>query len=240
MAMAKVILIANQKGGVGKTTLSFTAAAGLVLRGNNVLLLDADSQRSSSNWRVNAAGTPHEKSMPWVEAWDNEMLGAKVSKERPNFDYILLDTAGGIGHRGDMAQKILVAAIKAADHIVIPMGPSPLDVDGSEDFIQLVKEIWARFGEKKPTAHIVINGVRPGTVLSSDVSRYVMEKYSLPVLETQIQMREAYRQGIPAGATIFQIGDKGSVKNANAFVDELLAINDVQPDIEAHAETEDV
>ena len=65
--MAKVILIANQKGGVGKSTIATTLGTGLKRLGHAVLLLDADSQQSLFKWRASAEGLAHEQDIPWVE-----------------------------------------------------------------------------------------------------------------------------------------------------------------------------
>jgi len=222
---ARVVLVANQKGGVGKTTIASSIATGFTLQGKRVLMLDTDPQQSLSQWRNYGAGKDHEKDLPWVERWDNSVsLGEKVKKERHNYDYIFLDSASNLGFKGDEAQKIMIAALRASDDVLIPMGPSPYDVNGSADFINLIKELWVRVEAQLPRAHVVINSVRPGTTLGQEVSDYVAQMYGLPILKTSIQQREAYRQCVIDGASVFHYGDKGAIKNANDLMAELAAI----------------
>lgn len=222
--MGKVILVGNQKGGVGKTTLTLTLAVGLKSRGYSVLVVDADPQRSISKWRENSQGLPHEESLPWVDQCASPLLAEKIKKEKPNYDFILIDTAGNIGHKGDDTQKIIAAAFRSADILFVPMGPSPLDVDGSGDFIEAAQGAWDVFGRDASTIRVVINGVRSNTLLGGQVSDYVAERYGLPILKTQIQSREGYRQCIMDGESIFHIGEKLAIDNANEFVDEVLSL----------------
>ena len=91
--MAKVILIANQKGGVGKSTIATTLGTGLKRQGYTVLMLDADTQQSLSKWRASAEGLPHEADIPWVERWDSPLIAEKIQKEHAHYDFIIIDSA---------------------------------------------------------------------------------------------------------------------------------------------------
>ena len=183
---AKSVLVANNKGGVGKSTLTVTIAVGLMRQGYKVLVIDADPQQSVGRWRLAASGEEHEKDLPWVERVDTPMVGEKIQLERGNYDYIITDTASNIGFKGDVAQKILISAIKNADHIIVPIGASPLDVDGSEDLFDVLKDIWERRDGRYPPATVVINAVKPGTSLGRDVGAHVAERFDVPVMETII------------------------------------------------------
>lgn len=223
--MAKVILIANQKGGVGKSTIATTLGTGLKRQGYTVLMLDADTQQSLSKWRASAEGLPHEADIPWVERWDSPLIAEKIQKELAHYDFIIIDSASNLGQKGDATQKIILGAIKSADFVLTPVGPSPFDVDGSEDFIGLLRDIWARFGEQKPPVYFLINGIQPGTTLGREVSEYVANTYQLPVLNTKLQLRQAYRQCVFDGSSIFHVGDSQTKANASAFVDEVLELS---------------
>lgn len=222
--MSVVILIANQKGGVGKSTIATTLGTGLKARGHEVLMLDADSQQSLAKWRASAEGLAHEQDIPWVERWDSPLIIEKIKKERDRYDFIIVDSASNLGQKGDATQKIILGAIKSADLVLTPIGPSPFDVDGSDDFVSLLKDIWERFGEEKPPMYFVINGVQSGTTLGREVSEYVAATYQLPVMNTKLQFRQAYRQCMFDGSSVFHVGDTPTKNNANDFVEEVLAL----------------
>ena len=97
--MAKVILIANQKGGVGKSTIATTLGTGLKRLGHAVLLLDADSQQSLFKWRASAEGLAHEQDIPWVERWDSPLIAEKIKKEKKNYDFIIIESRSGTASR---------------------------------------------------------------------------------------------------------------------------------------------
>jgi chromosome partitioning protein len=218
------LLIANNKGGVGKSTLTVTIAAGLIKEGYKVLVIDADPQQSVGKWRQAAAGSEHEKDLPWVERVDSPMVGDKIKLERENYDYIITDTASNIGFAGDVAQKILLAAIKNADHILVPIGASPLDVDGSEDLFNVLQDIWERRELRDPPASVVINAVKAGTSLGREVGGYVAEHYKVPVHDTIITQREAFKKAFFSGETVFTKGDKKVVEEATQLVKEIIAV----------------
>lgn len=228
MTKATVILMGNQKGGVGKSTITVTLSTGLKMLGHRVLVLDTDPQQSVASWRASAQGLEHEQDLPWVERADNELIAEKIKRERANYDFILIDSASNLGQRGDSIQKVLRASITAADLVIIPMGPSQFDVMGSADFVEIVNEIWARHEKPGKAGYIVINGVRAGTKLGAEVAEYVAEvfgeNYSTQVLGTRLQMREGYKQALFQGESIFQLKEPQAIANAKAFVDEVLAI----------------
>lgn len=218
------LLVANNKGGVGKSTLSVTIATALKRRGFKVLLLDADPQQSVGKWRLAAEGESHEGDLPWVERVDSPLVGEKIKRERENYDFIITDTGSNIGFAGDVSQKIILGALKNADLVVVPIGPSPLDVDGSEDMFNLIRDIWERRDAQEPPAAVVINGVKPNTSLGKEVGDYVKQVYDVPVFKTQITQREAFKACFFKGATVFHMGDRKLAADADAFVDEILAL----------------
>ena len=154
----------------------------------------------------------------------SSLLKAVLEPLRELYDFIIIDSASNLGQKGDATQKIILGAIKSADLILTPVGPSPFDVDGTEDFINLLRDIWERFGEQKPPVYFLINGVQVGTTLGREVGEYVASTYQLPVLNVKLQMRQAYRQCIFDGSSIFHLGDAQSKANASAFIDEILGL----------------
>ena len=109
-----VVVIANPKGGVGKSTLATNVAGYLARRGHQVMLGDADIQQSASAW----LGMRPADARP-IQSWD-----ASSSDElRPpkGISHVVIDTPGGL--HGKQIKEVL----KRADKLLIPLQPSPFD-----------------------------------------------------------------------------------------------------------------
>ncbi|MGI9400055.1 MAG: AAA family ATPase, partial [Rhizobiaceae bacterium] len=133
----RIITIAQQKGGSGKTTLSLNLAAALSANGRTVAILDTDPQGSLGRWfmsRCERRGdeTP-DLGFRTASAWGARYEARELAK---NYDYVLIDTPPKMGVDGR-------PAIEVADLIIVPVSPSPLDLWATEPTLELAK------GEKK-------------------------------------------------------------------------------------------
>ena len=110
-----VIVVANPKGGVGKTTLSTNLAGYLASRGHAVMLGDVDRQQSSRTWLgLRPDG------LPKIAAW--EVSHGDVVRPPKGTTHIVLDTPAGLhGKRLDEVMKL-------ADKVLIPLQPSIFDI----------------------------------------------------------------------------------------------------------------
>lgn len=219
--MGVVVAFSNQKGGAGKTTLAITLACGLVQKGFSVCLIDADPQCSVINWAARAEGTPFEQILPDVEKNDTVLISKTLQRSRQRYDITIVDTGSNLGFSGDTIQKILMGILRESDHIFIPVGPSPLDIDASADFVSLLEDLWTRRDDRKPKAHFVVNGVRKGTNLSKEIKDTLLASFDVPVLNSEIQTRELYKSSLLYGSSVFQTKEQDVIDNAASFVDEV-------------------
>jgi len=115
----KIVPIANQKGGVGKTTVTMQLAA-VLSRRFAVLVVDVDPQQSTVWWAENAGGQ-----LPFDFAGNQSpnML-ARLRELRATYDFVLVDTPGSLEDT-----PILETVLNAADFVVVPITPEPLAVD---------------------------------------------------------------------------------------------------------------
>ena len=111
--MAKIICVANRKGGVGKTTLATNLAVALNNKGKSILI-DADEQQSASKWA---------KQRNDIECISvhSELL-TKLEEIDSKYDYILIDVAG-------RDSTIFREALLVANTLIVPTQPSLLDLD---------------------------------------------------------------------------------------------------------------
>jgi len=160
-----VIVVANPKGGVGKTTLSSNIAGYLASKGHAVMLGDSDRQQSARTWlSLRPAGLPR------INAW--EVTHDDVVRPPKGTTHVVLDTPAGLhGKRLDEVMKI-------ADKVIIPLQPSIFDIHATHDF---VRQLQAHRRGDKVSMAIVGMRTREGTI-SSDQLRGFLDSLKLPVL----------------------------------------------------------
>jgi len=119
------VLIANPKGGSGKTTLATNLAGYFASRGRHVTLSDMDRQRSALQWLERR---PYK--LPLIHGQD----GRHSYTNSLSADWTIVDSPAGL--RGDKLKQ----AVKDADLILVPMQPSAFDMGATRDFLQTLQE----------------------------------------------------------------------------------------------------
>jgi chromosome partitioning protein len=177
----KAILVANPKGGAGKTTLSINLAGWLAAQGEAVSLLDLDRQKSATKW---LARRP--QNLPAIS-----LMGAE-DKAR----WLVIDSPAGLHG------KNLDHAVKLVTRILVPISPSLFDIQASQDFLaELADEKKVRQGK----IDIGVIGMRmaPRTRAAVTLERF-LQGLDLPVIaylhETQRYVNAAFE-----GKTLFDL-----------------------------------
>lgn len=209
--MSQVIAIANQKGGVGKTTVAVNLARALQLTGQRVLLVDSDPQGSARDWYQ--SGQNQRQDMPVVVGVDRPVLETSVQQLRGAFDTILIDGAAKL-------QDMTVSAIKAADFVLIPVQPSALDIWAAEDLVELIKARQS-VTNGKPGAAFLVSRQIAGTRLATDADR-ALQALRLPILAARTTQRVAYAECMSTGSTVLDLeADNPAAGEINAIMLEL-------------------
>lgn len=191
----KVISVLNQKGGVGKTTLSINLAAALKANGHTVLLVDADPQGSSLDWA--AAREPNEPLFSVVSC-PKPTIHKTVADIGSGKDFVIIDGAPRVT---DLARS----CIMASDLVLIPIQPSPYDIWASQEIVNLIQEA----GTFKPSlqAAFVINRKIPNTAIGRDVEGALAD-FQFPVIETTIGQRVIFAESAAAGMSVLEQDSK--------------------------------
>ena len=124
-----IIGVLNQKGGVGKTTLSVNIAAALARTGQRVLLIDADPQGSALDWAAAREGDP----LFAVVGLPKPSIHKELSVVGEGYDHIVID---GPPRVTDLARS----AIMASDVVLVPVQPSPYDIWAADEVVKLIQE----------------------------------------------------------------------------------------------------
>jgi len=207
-----IISVINQKGGVGKTTLSIHISSTLALAGKKVLLIDADAQRSALDWAAAREDDP----IFTVVGMPSNTIHKQVKRLESDYDYIIID---GPPRVYDVAKS----CIASSDIVLIPIQPSPYDVWSAEEVVKLINEVKEPLsGYKKIKAVFVINRKIPKTVIGRDVEE-ALSNYNIPVMKTHLHQRVTYAETASIGSSAIE-ADPESIagKEIKALIEEII------------------
>ena len=207
---ANVFAISNQKGGTGKTTLAMNFAAGLAKRGRT-LVIDADPQRSAGQWSSLA---PESRPFPVSVIAVSGNLAREIDQFRDDYQYIVIDCPP------TLETDTLKLAMQAANTVLIPVLPSPLDLWASVRLADAIDQ--ARLSNKQLQAFLLINQLEPRSALSRAMQQALTE-FNIPALKGHIRRRAIYRNAAIEGSSVFCIGKQGkdAAEEITAIIEEL-------------------
>ena len=204
----RIITVAQQKGGSGKTTVTVNLAIALRRKGLAVAVLDTDPQGSLGRWfmeRLDAlgedAGLEFSTSSAWGASYESEKL-------RKRFDVVLIDTPPKI-------ESDLRPALRVADLILVPVASSQVDLWATEGVLDLADR-------EKRRVLIVLNRTRANTRLGAEVAAGAAA-LGVEVACAQLANRVAYAESLGRGSAVAE-GPAGLGRDEiTALAEEVIA-----------------
>ena len=190
---ARIIALVNQKGGPGKTTLTMHLASELSRREARVLVADADPQGTATRW---AATAPDDIPFPAAVAGlggTGARLHRELRKYLEPYDFIVVDCPPSAD------SPLSHSALLVADLALVPVIPSPPDLWAGIAIRQVIANVCAINENLK--ARLIVNQYKPRTRLAIRTLE-LLPRYGIPVFQTQIGDREAFRHAAAAGLTV--------------------------------------
>ncbi|MDD3381128.1 MAG: ParA family protein [Rugosibacter sp.] len=184
-------LIANPKGGVGKSTLATNLAGYFARAGHRVMLGDIDRQQSSRTWL-----SLRSPMLPPIASWEL----AKDSPAKPPKDttHVVLDTPAGLHG------KTLTKVLKQATRVIVPLQASIFDIIATRDFLQqLAEEKASRKNQEQAFVATVAMRVDPRTRAAGQLERF-LDDTQLPVI-AHLRDTQTYVQAAAHGLSIFDL-----------------------------------
>ena len=239
-----VIAIANNKGGVGKTTIAVNLAAALACARRKVLLVDLDSQASASLWlgvdrgRLKpSSGSCLLQDYPIVQATRSTRVPhldlLTGSFELANADVALAAVKGRELVLRNLLQRVRprydavvldcppslslvgVNALVAADALIIPVTPQHLAAEALVGLLASLDKVRTRLGTSGRLLGILLSVVEPARPAVCEVRERIREQFRDQVFHTEITVSRAL-EGAPAAAmTVFQHAPRS--RSADAF-----------------------
>jgi len=208
--VAKVIVVANQKGGVGKTTMCLNIGAGLKNKGYRVELIDADKQGSLKDW-VELGGN-----LPISVLTNSKSFNTTLPVRCDASDWIIVDAPP------DREHLVLFATIAAADLVLIPTKSSYFDVKATEAIEQIISMLEAA-SKSLPQTYFLPNMVPVSSSMGDDLVELLRgDDFKFNALNSLICNRIAFARTASDGGSIYDGQDKKAIAEIDALVNEIL------------------
>lgn len=181
----RAVLVANPKGGAGKTTLATNLSGAFANQNKTVTLCDLDRQQSSLRWMAF-----RDPALPQVTGYFG---GGQIVLNLPKeSDWVVLDAPAGLqGYK-------LSDYLRVVDKVIVPLVPSVFDMAATEDFLNSIRN---EMRGRRQSIGIVAMRVDPRTKAAGMLEEY-MKHFDIPILG-YLRNTQNYVNVAAQGMTVF-------------------------------------
>ncbi|MBO0953307.1 ParA family partition ATPase [Fibrella forsythiae] len=208
-----IISVTSLKGGVGKSTVSQNLAVCFAHAGYKVCIIDVDTNQSAIHW----SGLRPEDAppVPVFGQPDGIELAKNVKLISRDYEVVLIDGTPSLN-------KITSKIILLADLLLVPILASGLDMWATAQFLERYQDAVDE-KERAIPAYFLMNQFQPNTNLAQEVKE-ALEETVIPVLQTTLKNRTAYREAVIKGLGVVEYKDEKAKSETVALFNELTTI----------------
>lgn len=204
---AKIITIAQQKGGAGKTTVAAQLAVAFAATGKRVAIVDIDPQASLADWHRlrNGASVRYPLDMSAVAGY---RVSTELTRIKSSHDIVIVDSP-------PHAETEAKLAVRAADLVLVPVQLSPMDIWATGPTVQLARTAGV-------PVLIVLNRVPPrGNIVQ--IMRAQLAEQDFPVARSTIGNRIAFASSMLEGLTVLESAPRtAAAAEIHALAEEIM------------------
>lgn len=209
-----IVLVAHEKGGVGKTSVAVNIAALASSDGVRTLLLDTDPNGSTTGWLTTR------ETLSLDTQIFSLMLTASPAKmvadQAQHYDLVVVDAGAG-------AWDTLLSVSLQADLVIIPVSPGQYEVDATKRVFEALRSMDQRHIRGKVPAYALLNMIPTNSRSKeeADLREFLVSEYKIPVMTNFLRSRKAWRECSKEGLGLHELP---SAQRDNKAIDEIRAV----------------
>ncbi|MGD9824116.1 ParA family partition ATPase [Desulfobacter sp.] len=212
----KIITLANQKGGCGKSTIVLNLAIEFALQKYRVIVFDTDPQGSCCETAQIRDDQGETAQIKVAAIYEN--LYQAIEGCDNNYDFAIIDTP-------PHDNEVVTVATACSDIILIPVQDSPLDIRSTKTTVNLINEARKLNPDIEP--YFLLSRIQTNSVMARELAQVLKSTYKFDILETKIANRMAYKYSLIYGQNVSEFSDKdGAAAEIRSLAKEILSILD--------------